>query len=179
MVDLHSLASGDKTMEIKMLIEDLVANFIEIDKIDKEFPFIYYGGVLTTYPVMWLIIPSAIFIVMKRIKLNKDIMFLLLGFIFTSIMITVLDIYWSGGLMERYRLDIYFLIGNILFFLIAAINEYISDKGIVFTRIMAIFVIASFFFVFLLFMRPRDYNFAELCLEEAEKIEKIVMFDMD
>lgn len=151
-------------------------NFFILGPFTKEFPFINYGGLLVTYPMMWILIPllsnEKVRKTLKQYKLFPFALFLL-G---TSIFITLMDVYWAPGLCERYRLDEYFLLGILSFLLMGAHQEVTVKKKQFFSTLYSVFAIISILMTFLLFMRPCDANFAETFPEKAAEIANILLF---
>ncbi len=74
------------------------------------FPYLRTGGVLIHFPILYLSLGLAdprAFRAMKKHKLSL----LMLGLLVSVLVITALDVMWSPYLLERYRMDIYFLMG--------------------------------------------------------------------
>ena len=77
--------------------------------------------------------------------------------------------------MERYRMDIYYLMAIATF--ISIINYYsITSKKKIFMSITIILLILTFIKTILLFMVPNDYNFTAYYPEVLEKLIEITTF---
>ena len=84
--------------------------FFDWGYISSEFPYLQCGGVFFNFPVLLLcfgILKSRVRTTMRQ---NK-ILSLVIGFFVTVLIIVSVDIMWSPYLLERYRMDIYFLLG--------------------------------------------------------------------
>lgn len=95
---------------IGRLIRDTAGNFFGINGISAGFPYLHAGGVFINFPILLLgaaMVKPAVFKRMRRKKLLP----LMFGLILTVLIITAADILWTPYLLERYRMDIYFLMG--------------------------------------------------------------------
>lgn len=95
---------------ITRLIRDTAGNFFAVGSISAAFPYLNAGSVFSNFPV--LLLGAAMFnpAVFKRMG-RKKLLPLMLGLILTVLIITAADILWTPYLLERYRMDIYFLLG--------------------------------------------------------------------
>ena len=114
----YQLTAADQTQykisldleTINRVARDGIRNFFDWGYISSEFPYLQYGGVFFNFPVLLLcfgILKSRVRTTMRQ---NK-ILSLVIGFFVTVLIIVFVDIMWSPYLLERYRMDIYFLLG--------------------------------------------------------------------
>lgn len=102
---------------ILRIINDAATYFFGIGKIQATFPFIRTSSVFFNFPILLLCMgafQSAVLKNMRQVKLLP----LMIGLFLTVLIITAADIMWSPYLLERYRMDIYFLMGIACFIVI-------------------------------------------------------------
>ena len=112
---------------IVRLINDTAKNFFAIGNITVAFPYLPTSSVFANFPVLLLwfcmFIPQ-VFNEMRRLKLLP----LMIGLAATVLIITAMDIMWTPYLLERYRMDIYFLMGIGCFLVIGLLYNTSSQK---------------------------------------------------
>lgn len=89
---------------------DTMDNFFRIEQIEDTFPYIKAGSVLGNFPILLLCIALLKQSVRTELKANK-LHLLTAGLFVAALLITAMDIVWTPYLLERYRMDIYFLLG--------------------------------------------------------------------
>ncbi|WP_248405337.1 hypothetical protein [Butyrivibrio fibrisolvens] len=147
--------------------------FFELGEVTKRFPYLNYGGYLVTYPLMWLLIPFfSQFEVRKALK--KDELGLWMFFsILTVALTTFASIQWAPFMIERYRLDGYYIV-SIIAFMCIGYKLKTTDYCCKTAQIVEIVCICSILFSILLFFRPFDANFAILYPEKVDEIKRII-----
>lgn len=112
---------------VTRILKGLAQNFLAIGKISGEFPYIKAGGVFFNFPILLLcfgiISPS----VLKNMKKSK-ILTLVIGFFITVLIITAADVMWTPYLLERYRMDIYFIMGIACFTVVGMMSNSYDGK---------------------------------------------------
>ena len=93
------------------------------------------------------------------------------------LIITFIDVLWSPYLMERYRLDIYFIM-SILCFMIVGFwyNSVEPQKQNAFGCFIMAASIFTAIYAFILFCVPYDGNAAQQCTGMSENIEQALFF---
>lgn len=112
---------------IVRLINDTVSNFFGISNITVTFPYLHTCSVFFNFPILLLgagMVKGSVYKSMKQ----KNILPLMIGLIITVLVITAMDIMWTPYLLERYRMDIYFLMGIFCFIVIGLWHNGCSDK---------------------------------------------------
>lgn len=92
------------------IVKDSLLNFFDVDKATEEFPYIKASSVFFNFPILFLgafIFKPAVF---KGVRKSGMLAFLI-TLVLSVILITAIDIMWTPYLLERYRMDIYFLMG--------------------------------------------------------------------
>jgi len=95
---------------ILRIINNTARNFFEIGALERQFPYISAHGVFFNFPILLLCFGACIPSVLRQLRRAKALP-LIAGFAAAVLLITALDIMWSPYLLERYRMDIYFLMG--------------------------------------------------------------------
>ena len=95
---------------ILRIINDTTKNFFQVGTLTKEFPYLQASSVFYNFPI--LLLGASIFLpgVFHRLRREK-LLSLIICFAVTALVITAMDILWTPYLLERYRMDIYFLLG--------------------------------------------------------------------
>ena len=96
--------------QLKRIVKESVKNFTEFEGVSRRFPFILTSSVFGNFPILLLSVAAFLPSVWKRIR-KERLLPLLLGLLASVLVITAMDVLWSPYLLERYRMDIYFLMG--------------------------------------------------------------------
>lgn len=132
------------------LVNDTVTHLFGISKLTVGFPYLKHGGVFINFPILFL--TAAFFRKPVRQKLREHrLAGLVLTLALTVLVITVMDILWTPYLLERYRMDVYFLVGIGCFLaiglwqdtLMPAEQRRLSTAAVL---LSAVTVVASFLF---------------------------------
>ena len=92
------------------IINNTIRNFVEFKEIKSTFPFLDASGVFFNFPILLLCFGICKVEVLKKLR-QTNFLSLMIGLFSIILMITAVDIIWSPFLLERYRMDIYFLMG--------------------------------------------------------------------
>ena len=159
LADQHEYGSFWERFSLKIVLIASFLNFYAKSEFTDIFPFIWFNGVFINFPILLLsarILAKDIRPVLKE----RKIYFLGWLMFFAPIVITLFDVCWTPFLLERYHLDLYYLLCIVTFFAIAAWLEVISDKWrkMLFTCIIVLaFVVLAV--EFLLFCIPYDGSY--------------------
>lgn len=174
-VDQHNYSSTFSNIDFSNLITNILINFFGCGKYTSTFPFVTFSGAFLNFPI--LLLPLMTILDEKfrnKLKENK-ILALYVILMLVPLMVTIMDSLWSPWLMERYRMDIYYLMAIATF--ISIINYYsITSKKKIFMSITIILLILTFIKTILLFMVPNDYNLTAYYPEVLEKLIEITTF---
>ena len=108
------------------IINDGLSNFVAIKSIKDAFPYIKTSSVFFNFPILLICFVGFKSSVAKKMREHK-ILGLAIGLACATLIITVMDILWTPYLLERYRMDIYFLMGILCFIVIGAWYESSDD----------------------------------------------------
>lgn len=169
---------GDFFLRFRLTRElnGLLENFIAFTPISETFPYISFGGALVNFPILCL--SFGIFFEPIQSKLKEHGIGLFTSILFLlPIIITLLDVHWVSSLVERYRMDIYFLMGILCFIVIGFwYCSLPTPKRARFSHMITLFAFLTVCACFLLFLVPNDGNAAEYFSDFTEKFRRILLF---
>lgn len=170
-------AYGDfaSQFNVAKIINGILQNFISYTPISTNFPYIWFNGALVNFPFLLFTI-----IGLSREEIRKELKQIhfahfIGGVLVLPLLITAVDVLWSPYLFERYRMDIYWLMGIACFIIIGLYSKNLtglSQKR--FSRSICVWSLITICTCFLLFFVPFDSNYAALFPEELKKIESVI-----
>ena len=95
---------------ILRIINNTSSNLFGRADLTATFPYLKHGGVYWNFPIL-LLTAAALKTTVRKDLRQRHLTPLLVGLLVTIVVITALDIMWTPYLLERYRMDIYFLAG--------------------------------------------------------------------
>ena len=116
------------TATILRILNNTSANLIGRADIAATFPYLKHGGVYCNFPILLLTAAALKSSVRKDLRKNH-LTPLLIGLLVTIVIITALDIMWTPYLLERYRMDIYFLAGIACFLSVGLWLKHSPEKA--------------------------------------------------
>lgn len=159
-------------VDLTQVIKETIKNFIWYKPLGDSFPYISFQSVFLNFPICFA---AGFCLLQKRTLsiLRKNELLSLTGTLcFCPILITVSQVLASPWLIERYRSDVYWLVGILLFLSFGHFLETLSERQ---KRIwgfaVSLLALVTIFRGFLLWTVPNDSNFTELFPLELEKIE--------
>ncbi len=130
------------------------------------------------YIIFWL----PIFLLKKDIRAalsENKLIGVIIALIFTPILISAIQIQWTPSLIERYRLEIYWVLSLLSFITIGFLSEKTSTaRKIFFNFGVCLLSIVTIFQCLNLFFIPNDFNFAMVYPELRPTILKIISFGL-
>lgn len=157
-------------------LNGIFQNFFSLGSWKDTFPYISFGGVFFNFPILlltfWLFDSKSIAgLRNKRFFGTATVLFA------TPIIITFIDVLWSPYLLERYRSDIYFLMGILLF--LATGFRYntvdIKSQKRYSATIMLLCIITCIHCV-TLFCVPNDANMTSYYPERLDSLDNVMYF---
>lgn len=112
---------------VTRILKGLAQNFLAIGNVSGEFPYIKAGGVFFNFPILLLCFGIISPAVLKNMRKSKILM-LVIGLFLTVLIITAADVMWTPYLLERYRMDIYFLMGIACFTVVGMMSNSCDEK---------------------------------------------------
>lgn len=113
---------------IVKLWNGLGENFFDIPKLSAAFPYVNLGGAFINFPMLFVVFfcfQPTVRLRMKQKQLTGTFTF----FLISTVIITCMDILWTPYLLERYRMDIYFLLGIAAFLVIGFLHSVSSQPA--------------------------------------------------
>ena len=96
------------------LVNGFISNYLYVGSVEEAFPYVSSSGVLWNFPVVLLCV--LLFRTSSVKAMKKDAVLPLAWCLpLTVAVITAMDILWTPFLLERYNMDIYFLLGIAVF----------------------------------------------------------------
>lgn len=96
--------------QLLRIVTESARNFFAFKSVTETFPYIQTSSVFFNFPILLFSFVALFPPVCENAKKTK-ILPLLLGLLISVLVITAIDVLWSPYLLERYRMDIYFLMG--------------------------------------------------------------------
>lgn len=120
--------SFELTLSIIVKILNGISSMLFADTTQSvDFPYLKHAGAFFNFPILLLMIFASIAPARKLMKEHK-LTPLLIGLAVSVIVIIGIDIMWTPYMLDRYYMDIYFLLGIIAFICIGAWYEGSSEK---------------------------------------------------
>ena len=174
--DQHSYASEFSGSGFLVMFLDIVGNFFDFAGFNETFPYIGFNGAFLNFPIFFLILILLDRQVMRGVR-KDGIAGFVLGLAVTPVIVTAVDAAWTPFLMERYRLDIYYLLSILTFIAAAAAHRDLKDRCA--RRVLWISDILGVMALvgsFLLFLVPNDCNITALYPEISDTMRRILLF---
>ena len=96
--------------QLLRIITGSASNFFAFRRFTEAFPYFQTSSVFFNFPILLFSI-VALFRPVRECAKKTKISPFLLGLLISVLVITAVDVLWSPFLLERYRMDIYFLMG--------------------------------------------------------------------
>ena len=147
------------------IVKETARNFAAFKKPTKAFPYVQTSSVLCNFPIVFCAFSALFPSVFKRVMKTKTFPFLL-GLVISVVVISFIDVLWSPEVLERYRMDIYFLIGIGCFVAFGLWYEESRKKKWLSALIYALSVV-TVVSAFLLYVRSVEVYYPEKVSEFA------------
>lgn len=141
-----------------------------------QFPFVTFDGILLNFPILFLpffgIASEGVRGEIRESRLSRCIIILFC----IPLLIAFADVLWAPTVLERYHMDIYWVLCLLCYLVTGLYYRNLSAKTARrFSSIVSIWAFLSLCKCILLFLVPYDYNFTFYYVEALEKIRKILM----
>ena len=150
--------------------------FVSQVPMGDTFPYVSFNGILLNFPILCFSVfgmaSEGVRSEVKRDHLQHCIwMLFCIPFI-----IATADILWAPTVLERYRMDIYWIMGILCFIVIGYYHRNLPRQSArIFSCVISIWAFITVCKCSLLYLVPYDYNFTIYFPEKLEKIRKIIM----
>lgn len=154
--------------QLLRIITETAGNFFAFRSITETFPYFQTSSVFFNFPILLFSI-AALFPPVRESAKKTKIWLFLLGLLISVLVITAVDVLWSPYLLERYRMDIYFLMGIGCFLTLGMWYEE-SEKKKGFSVLIYSLSIATVVSSFLLYVRTIGAYYPEKINEIANAL---------
>lgn len=140
------------------------------------FPYVAFNGAFVNFPIFWFTIFGMCSKKVRWAMREKKVLPVVLVMFPTVLFITFMDILWAPTVLERYRSDIYWLLGILCYVVIGFYHGTLQEDGQKKCSFwISLLAFATIVMCFLLFLVPYDYNYTFHYIEKLEKIRQIIM----
>lgn len=161
------------------IVNGVIQNFFGYTFMLQDFPYVCHSSVFMNFPVCFIAV-LLLFRKETRMFLKEHglrAFVILLGCV--PVIITVSEILMSPWLMERYRLDIYWLVGLLSFLSFGILYQTTAaEKKKRYGFLMSVAACVTIFQSFLFWMVPWDHNFTQYFPEYLDKFEGVLTFGL-
>ncbi len=126
--DQTAYASGGVRLDLVYTVKKFVSSFIKVNALTAAFPYVQPGGAFANFPILLLMFLICIPKVFLAIKEKKQLLFVITVCLL-PVLITVYSLMWSPILLERYHMDIYFLMGIACYINTGIVYTCAADTG--------------------------------------------------
>ena len=155
---------------IVRIFNETLNNFLGRKNFTATFPYINASGAFFNFPILFMSVLIFKSSVIKDMKQNK-LLLLFVGLILAVLVINAFDIMWTPYLLERYRMDIYFLMGIGCFIAVGLRYKESTPKQrfdlSVVTVVLAVITVVS---AYLLCIRTMGAYYPEVITEIADAL---------
>lgn len=109
------------------IINDVIQHFFDYYPLKEEFPYITHGGTLFNFPIFLCLFSGFLPHVQNTLR-NKKLVFPVLMLVAAILLIAGIDAVGSPYLLERYRMDTYFLVSILCFLMIGTWHEAVEPE---------------------------------------------------
>ena len=170
-------AYGDfaSQFDLVKVINGVLQNFISYTPISGEFPYISFNGALVNFPILLFAL-----IGLSREEIREELIRKHFGrfvgwLMILPLFITVATVLWTPRLRERYRMDIYWLMGIVCFIVIGFYSQSLAGLSQRrFSRSICVWALITISTCLLLFLIPYNSNYTEVAPEVLEKFERVL-----
>lgn len=175
-VDQSAYGDFASQFHLTKIVNGVLQNFISYQPISGEFPYISFSGALVNFPILLF----SMFGLSQR-EIREELIqkhlgrFVWGGALILPLLITVADVLWAPWLMERYRMDIYWLMGIACFIVIGFYGKNmtgLSQRR--FSRSICVWALITVCTCFILFLVPYDSNYTAIVPGALEKFERVI-----
>ena len=163
------------TDDLAKAVNVVLHNMFDIGEFTNDFPWVTTGGALINFSILF--VPFAILFNSRiRAMLKENRLVGLVGFMLVvPVIVSIMEGLWSPFLLERYHLDIYWIM-SILSFLVLGYIYKDNMESKVMTRVIAMWGFLMFIKCILFCLYPSEANYVSVYPEALENIKSIVSF---
>lgn len=171
------LVSYLRTAGFAGILNGIYFNFLYFNSYYNAFPYVAFCGIFLNFPILFFMFfglaPEGVW---KRLKEQRLRAFV--GTLFLiPLVIVVMQLLWSPYLMERYRMDQYWIMGVLCFLVIGFYYETLSERAR--KRFSCLITLLAFLAVgkcVLLYLVQSDGNLTVCYPQVLEEIKQVLKF---
>ena len=174
--DQHSYGAASSGLKPAELLQAVAGNFFGFAGLTDTFPYISFSGAFLNFPIFFLIVFLLKTPVLRGVR-KDGLAGLVLCLVVLPSLVTAVDAAWTPFLMERYRLDIYYLLSILTFIAAASAHREMGAQSVRrllwAADVLGVMALAG---SFLLFLVPNDCNITALYPEISDTMRRILLF---
>lgn len=161
------------------IIDGLIENFMGYTSLTETFPYVSFSSVLINFPIC-IVAYCCLFHRHVRCALKAAHLHIFVAVLFgLPYIITIAEIMMSPWLLERYRSDIYWLMGLLAFIAFGFFYQHVEEcSQKKYQLIFILFANVTVFQSFFLWMVPYDGNFTSVLPKWLEQFKAFLSFDL-
>ena len=163
--------------DLTAVLNGMIEMFFQPMEFQTTYPWLSYGGIYSSFPLLLfgiaLLLPGTL-----RSAGREKAAAVLIGCFLLPLLITLFEVLWSPYLLERYQMDIYYLMGIGAFFSIGFIGERMAGKkhAAAFRGVVSFLAMAAVISAVLLWVVPHDKNYTAYVEGALEKTGQLLFF---
>lgn len=170
--DQHAYGKFSERFNLSAQIDGLLQNFFGVD---NDLP---RGDNKPSGALRYVLFWTPIVLLKKDIRaalIKNKLLGLTIAAVVASILITAFQIHWTPFLLERYRLEIYWLLALVSFISIGLLSESLPfERKKIFNFTVCLLSVVTVFQCLNLFFIPNDLNFAAIYPDLRPTILKVL-----
>ncbi len=177
--DQSSYGDIGSRLDLIKIVNGILQNFIAFAPFNEEFPYLSFNGVWVNFPI--LLLP---FVLLTREEVRKKLREMHLHHFvavlwFAPVLITIITVVESPWLLERYHMDLYWLMGILCYIVTGVSYGNTPERArIRFSRRIVLWSSATVFTCCLLYLVPWDANLTAYDPEILDEICKVLMLGL-
>lgn len=175
--DQSNYGSISERFSIRKILKGLRKMFFEYKKPTDEFPYVRYSGIFYEFPLLLFCFSILWPKTCRKLRESKLLLFTI-SIIVSIFVIVMAEVMMSPYLLERYKLDIWYLMCILSYILIGCLYQTIKSEKVkkCLTVLVVFLSIEAFVMSVLLFMVPYDGNITSLDLRILDTIRGFLSF---
>ncbi len=177
LADQSSYGSFFEEFNFVKILNGLLTNFVSFTPMTETFPYLSFSGAWVNFPILFFAVIAMLREEVRKKLKEKRIRPFVYVLFFMPFFITMLDTMWAPFLQERYRMDIYWLMGILCYLMIGF--YYTSIPGLEkrkFSCTMSVWALVTICTCILLFLVPYDNSYTACFPDKLESIRKVLEF---
>lgn len=165
----YMLTNGDLTVcknfaerfDIRMILDGIHTMLFRTEGFQDTFPYFRRSGVFANFPVLLFLCALVLPAVRQRLK-ERGLLYAVCAIPVVTLVMAAFETYWVTEIIERYRMDVYFLLGTGCFITALALLDAMKNRTLLCAvlGVLAVYTLVASFFLYLI---PEDQNTAMMC----------------